>query len=318
MEWRVTRDAVHALVRNGVAVVDNALPSSIARGLRDDIVAAAVACPRLLSRNATVLLAPPSSAGTLQRQHSAATVLVPKKHIAEFDLAHPPVAAALPSLAAFANDPGLVNTLSKYNAFPHKLARQSVKAQINFGRGGSFPIHCDTARSVDSRLVTAVVYLNELFTTAEADGGCLRLYPFPHSNPIDIEPKFNRLVLFSSAGMLHRVLPSFVDRLCFTIWISSVDEGSELKHRDLHAPTKTCWTRDRMVKLAKLVYKDEWAESIVQSHEESDSLKSLLESHEQDVIMIERLLKPQLPEGYLRYDLEDWKEYFREVPAEWF
>jgi hypothetical protein len=35
------------------------------------------------------------------------------------------------------------------------------------------------------------------------DGGELRLYPFPEA-PVDVEPRNDRLVLFSSPRMLHR------------------------------------------------------------------------------------------------------------------
>jgi hypothetical protein len=53
-------------------------------------------------------------------------------------------------------------------------------------------------------------------------GGQLRLYPWPAGPPVDLEPRFNRLVLFSSARMVHRVLPSRrPGRACFTIWLSS-------------------------------------------------------------------------------------------------
>ena len=38
---------------------------------------------------------------------------------------------------------------------------------------------------------------------------------------VDIAPLNDRMVLFSSMHLLHRVLPSAAERYCFTIWISA-------------------------------------------------------------------------------------------------
>jgi hypothetical protein len=38
---------------------------------------------------------------------------------------------------------------------------------------------------------------------------------------VDIAPLNDRMVLFSSMHLLHRVLPSAVERYCFTIWLSA-------------------------------------------------------------------------------------------------
>lgn len=37
---------------------------------------------------------------------------------------------------------------------------------------------------------------------------------------MDVQPLNDRMVLFSSAHMLHRVLPAAAERYCFTIWLS--------------------------------------------------------------------------------------------------
>lgn len=62
-------------------------------------------------------------------------------------------------------------------------------------------MHVDTDQSLDSRTLTAILYLNSDWT--KADGGELRLYAFPFA-PVDVEPQSGRLVLFSSAFMPHR------------------------------------------------------------------------------------------------------------------
>ncbi len=60
-----------------------------------------------------------------------------------------------------------------------------------------------------------------LCSWSPADGGQLRLFPFPFSPPVDIAPLSDRLVLFASTRMMHRVLPSSAsERACFTIWLS--------------------------------------------------------------------------------------------------
>jgi hypothetical protein len=38
---------------------------------------------------------------------------------------------------------------------------QAVKAQVNEGGGGAFPIHFDSDEQLDGRRVTAILYLNE-------------------------------------------------------------------------------------------------------------------------------------------------------------
>ena len=69
------------------------------------------------------------------------------------------------------------------------------------GQGGCFPIHLDSDETVDSRRVTAIVYLNRDWQKKR--GGQLRLYP-SWSQYVDIEPINDRLVLFSSCRMPHR------------------------------------------------------------------------------------------------------------------
>ncbi len=53
-----------------------------------------------------------------------------------------------------------------------------------------------------------------------AHGGQLRLYPFPRA-PLDVAPRADRLLLFASTRLHHRVMPSTAPaRCCFTIWLS--------------------------------------------------------------------------------------------------
>ena len=73
------------------------------------------------------------------------------------------------------------------------------------GDGSCFPLHYDSDESVDSRRVTAILYLNPDWQ--DGDGGELKLYPWPHK-PVAVKPLHNRLLLFSTCRMLHRSAPT--------------------------------------------------------------------------------------------------------------
>ena len=86
-------------------------------------------------------------------------------------------------------------------------------------------MHSDSDGRVDDRCLSAIMYLNESWD--KQDGGQLRMYPFPLSRvPIDIDPIAGRLVIFSSIHMVHRVLPSYKKRHCFTLWFSKTSSSS--------------------------------------------------------------------------------------------
>jgi hypothetical protein len=108
-----------------------------------------------------------------------------------------------------------------------KLDSQAIKFQINSGSGGCFPIHQDADSNIanDGRKITAIFYLNNQWSPQH--GGQLKLYPWPNDDPVVIDPIDDRLVLFTSTTMLHRVLPyhqysntDCIDRYCFTLWLS--------------------------------------------------------------------------------------------------
>lgn len=98
-----------------------------------------------------------------------------------------------------------------------RCSSQATKLQHNAGGGGCFPMHFDSDETLDGRRVTAIFYLNDRW--APGDGGELKLYPLPHA-PVTLPPLADRMVLFSSTRMLHRVLPSAKARHCFTVWLA--------------------------------------------------------------------------------------------------
>ena len=70
-----------------------------------------------------------------------------------------------------------------------------------------------------TRVISFSYYLNEGFTPD--DGGCLRLHGLPSGAPVvDVEPLFDRLVLFQSRTVLHEVLPVMRRRFSITGWLS--------------------------------------------------------------------------------------------------
>jgi hypothetical protein len=114
----------------------------------------------------------------------------------------------------------------------------TVKLQCNMGKGACFPLHFDNPGRPNSRQVTALFYLNEGWK--QGDGGELQLVPFL-GDKVDIPPTFDRLVLFLSDRVLHRTLPAWAIRRCFTIWLDgdavavNQDDDVFLKAKHLQA-----------------------------------------------------------------------------------
>jgi hypothetical protein len=154
-----------------------------------------------------------------------------------------------------------------------------------------------------------MIYCTLSHLYSSTDGGELELYPFP-ALPVTISPIFNRLVLFSSTNMLHRVLPSHKKRFCATLWFSktslSVPYASSSSSLPRASSPPAHWNlnpeqtdafhllnlhRTRKV-LCKYFLKDEWLNSIVQSHP-SASAEILLQQHLNDVQKIKEIFGPR-------------------------
>jgi Rps23 Pro-64 3,4-dihydroxylase Tpa1-like proline 4-hydroxylase len=296
---------------------------------------------------------------------------IPKQAIKETDFAARPELLEQSNLNA--NQTGSNNNISNNNSFSENsrtfwkelvhsslpiealnsqlhpnctIDSMTVKAQLNEGNSGCFPLHFDTDARIDSRKLTAILYLNPSWqcrststppieqhaavapssnsntaTVHEADGGELRLYPFPHGS-IDISPIDERLVLFDSSRMLHRVLPSARPRVCVSFWFwQNVHQWETQKSSALRAeddPTfiaeqqtalKHIWPdgSEQMINAvqtllssklrmhwSKLALRDAWFTSIEQSHIESDERQSMLVRHLDETDQIDRALTPLL------------------------
>ncbi|MFL9860315.1 2OG-Fe(II) oxygenase [Paraburkholderia madseniana] len=82
--------------------------------------------------------------------------------------------------------------------------------------GAGYARHLDCLRNNDSRVISAVFYLNEGWRDTE--GGALRLYLADQSHH-DIFPRAGTLLLFLSAQFEHEVLPATRDRMSIACWM---------------------------------------------------------------------------------------------------
>lgn len=82
------------------------------------------------------------------------------------------------------------------------------------GDGARYARHRDAFRGPQSRIVTAIYYLNEDWIPSA--GGELRLHL--RTGWVDVEPRLDRLVLFLSAELEHEVLPTYASRWAISAW----------------------------------------------------------------------------------------------------
>lgn len=270
------------LETHGYAVLDSAIPPAHSASLRREIDALADAAH--LQPNATHIVS------------ASATSTFTKRNVLEAELAHLPPAtlAALPALAALTDDPTVYASLSVH-APRFTLTEHALKVQRAEGDGACFPIHVDSSPSVDRRVVTALLYLNDAWDS-RADGGCLRLYNTP-THVVDIEPVDARLVLLASTGMHHRVLPSFKRRYVITMWCSgSVRQlvPRNVDDADIEARVAFKLMQPRFKDIAfRLLLVDEWEQSLWEAHPKDVASKAV-EMHRENLSLIREKLPAAL------------------------
>ncbi|KAG1681821.1 hypothetical protein DVH05_025473 [Phytophthora capsici] len=228
------------------------------------------------------------------------------------------------------------------------LSGHMVKVQHNAGRGACFPMHFDTYGD-DGKCVTAVLYLNEEWE--EGDGGEIVLYPFPKPRVV-VQPRFGELVLFSSQQMLHCVMPATKPRFALTTWMyhtphpTAKAESASYYGNIANPPdTKDMAFKAMMIKvlrspfrrhLLKLVYQDEWAKSLQESHLQTAAFKHYMATHHQELQVIEaattRMLEnfrakdggassdlPQTKEELMMLmEKDEYREFFQKLQLQWF
>jgi len=128
-----------------------------------------------------------------------------------------------------------LNALQPTLQIKTKPTSHTIKLQCNEGNGGCFPLHYDNPGMPDKRRLSCLLYLNPNYTVTS--GGQLRVIPFLQA-ATDILPIFDRLVIFYSETILHRVLPAYNERFCLTIWLDS-----DIANQEQYAPI---WTGSKL------------------------------------------------------------------------
>jgi len=163
----------------------------------------------------------------------------------------------------------------------------TIKLQCNEGNGGCFPLHYDNPGKPDKRRLSCLLYLNPGYIINS--GGQLRVAPFLQP-ATDILPIFDRLVIFYSEIILHRVLPTFNERYCLTIWLDSEISNDEqyapewsVKLNDIKLDNQTYqYLRKPSVQriLSRVIYEEEYELSIKECMNGAEEGKQkLLASH---------------------------------------
>lgn len=100
------------------------------------------------------------------------------------------------------------------------------------GDGTGYVRHVDNPNS-DGRCVTCIYYLNKDWDAKE-HGGLLRIFPEGKAQFADVEPKFDRLLLFwSDRRNPHEVQPAYATRYAITVWYFNADERAKAKEKYL-------------------------------------------------------------------------------------
>ncbi|KAG7380318.1 hypothetical protein PHYBOEH_011488 [Phytophthora boehmeriae] len=200
-----------------------------------------------------------------------------KPHIYEVDLHDAALRTKVPELDALFHSTELLQVLSSF----------LPQYELQFSTSGRAP---------NKRKVTCLLYLNEGWK--QGDGGEVQLLPFLQQ-PVTVAPKMDRVVLFQSDWMLHRVLPSNAERYVLTIWLdgarvnSPEDSQLRLSQSDL-ADWFGFLERLRRSPVQRLlsrgVYEEEYYESLMECMQSTaaEGCVELLKSHETHLENVKR------------------------------
>lgn len=247
-------------------------------------------------------------------KHSPRPQMFPKEHILEYDYKGRQKGNPTSVLESLVDDSSLATMFNvlcpELFAGPTLLVGHDLKIQYNRGHGGCFPIHFDSDPSVDSRVVTCILYCT-LERTHE-HGGQLVFYPDTVAGePVIIEPKFNRLVVFGSQTMAHRVLPNYADRYCCTFWLQTQKPLQPMAHdkdkaktlmkkciesnspsERMHLYQQLCSIPEIKRHMIKYRWSNDWRASLKESHAPSPLRDELIASFETELDIVSRIVSP--------------------------
>lgn len=239
----------------------------------------------------------------LLKQHyfNFGDVKFPKPHVFEADLYDKTLRDMSPPLA-YLYDVATPKIISALDALLPDLqldtGPNSASIKLQFNKGGCFPYHHDNPGRPSKRQLTVIVYLNPLWQPE--DGGELVLWPFLGPK-VTIAPKMDRVAIFRSDLVLHRVLKSNKERFCFTIWIDGTatnsDEDSLLTKDKLQFESYD--TAAHFFKFSPLqrvisraVFADEYEASLQECVGGTIGEKPMIQYHRANVAALESKLRP--------------------------
>ncbi|XP_071399150.1 egl nine homolog 1 isoform X1 [Centroberyx affinis] len=98
------------------------------------------------------------------------------------------------------------------------------------GNGTGYVRHVDNPNG-DGRCITCIYYLNKNWDVKE-QGGLLQIYPEGKNVVANIEPLFDRLLIFwSDRRNPHEVKPAYATRYAITVWYFDAKERAEAKEK---------------------------------------------------------------------------------------
>ncbi|XP_069562524.1 egl nine homolog 1 [Brachyistius frenatus] len=98
------------------------------------------------------------------------------------------------------------------------------------GNGAGYVRHVDNPNG-DGRCITCIYYLNKNWDVKK-EGGLLQIYPEGKNVVANIEPLFDRLLIFwSDRRNPHEVKPAYDTRYAITVWYFDAKERAEAKEK---------------------------------------------------------------------------------------
>ncbi|XP_016355903.1 uncharacterized protein LOC107699221 isoform X1 [Sinocyclocheilus anshuiensis] len=143
------------------------------------------------------------------------------------------------------NEPGCENIGSLMAHIDQAIMRSAANGQLgNYiingrtkamvacypGNGTGYMRHVDNPNG-DGRCITCIYYLNKNWD-AKVHGGLLQIFPEGRNVAANIEPLFDRLLIFwSDRRNPHEVKPAFATRYAITVWYFDAKERAEAKEK---------------------------------------------------------------------------------------